>query len=86
VWKQQTADAWIETVKKMAASKFCNGTNDRRWKADFDFLLKPETWLKVNEGKYDFHNGPVSTAHTRKYDNLDMLEQEFSGGGSEQKN
>jgi hypothetical protein len=44
---------WIEVIKKLAASNFCNGKNDRGWKADFDFLLKPETYSRTLEGRYD---------------------------------
>lgn len=44
---------WIGVIERMAASRFCCGENDRGWKADFDFLLRPDTHLKVIEGKYD---------------------------------
>jgi hypothetical protein len=44
---------WIEVVKRLANSQFCCGSNDRGWKADIDFLLKPDTHIKVMEGKYD---------------------------------
>ena len=37
----------------MSESKFCVGENDRGWKADFDFFLKPGVIEKVMEGKYD---------------------------------
>lgn len=52
-WKEQNPEAWADTVRRISASDFCNGKNDRGWSADFDFLLKPDTWAKVNEGKYD---------------------------------
>jgi len=44
---------WTEVVMRLAQSSFCTGDNDRGWKADFDFLLRPNTHLAVNEGKYD---------------------------------
>lgn len=44
---------WHEVITRMANSKFCCGENNQGWKADFDFLLKPDTHLKVLEGKYD---------------------------------
>jgi hypothetical protein len=80
-WREQPPDAWRETVKKLAESEFCNGKNDRGWRADFDFLLKPETWAKANEGKYDNNRGAHSTQQTRVYDNLDRLEQELTERG-----
>jgi hypothetical protein len=44
---------WREAIKKVAASAFCNGENDRGWRADFDFFLRPDTVVKIMEGKYD---------------------------------
>jgi len=44
---------WREVVQRIARSKFCCGENDRGWVADFDFLVRPETFTKVLEGKYD---------------------------------
>jgi len=44
---------WSGIISRIVASGWCNGKNDRGWKADFDFLLKPDTHLKALEGKYD---------------------------------
>lgn len=49
---------WEEVVKRIAASSFCRGEVDSRdgrkpWVAGFDFLVKPETHVKVLEGRYD---------------------------------
>ncbi len=44
-------ESWVPVIERIAASAFCNGSNG--WKADFDFLIQPETRLKVLEGKYD---------------------------------
>jgi hypothetical protein len=54
-WKER--DDWPEVVKRIAASSFCRGTNDRGWVADPDWLLKPDTATKVLEGKYDDRAG-----------------------------
>lgn len=51
--KEAPDEEWIEVIKKIAASDFCNGKNNKKWKADFDWLLQPEVRLKVIEGKYD---------------------------------
>lgn len=55
---------WLKQVPaafaKVAASKFCRGKNDRGWRMDMDFLLKPDTLTKILEGKYDGRkNGSV---------------------------
>lgn len=42
-----------EVLKKCVASRFLTGTNDRNWRADFDFILRPNSHAKVSEGKYD---------------------------------
>ena len=44
---------WKAAIDKIRQSPFLTGTNDRGWKADIDWLLKPGNILKVIEGKYD---------------------------------
>jgi hypothetical protein len=44
-------------MKKILQSDFLCGKNDRGWRADFDFFIKPETHIKIMEGKYDNRNG-----------------------------
>jgi len=43
---------WKDVIERIAASDFCVGKNDRGWMASFDFLLKPDTHIKVLEGMY----------------------------------
>lgn len=64
----RTQDAFFvehfpEAVAKISESRFCLGENDRGWKADFDWFLKPGTIEKVIEGKYD---NPARTVSRRK--------------------
>lgn len=47
-------DYWAQVIKKIAANGWCNGENDRRWVADFDYLVRPETHVKVHEGRQPF--------------------------------
>lgn len=51
--EQPDLSIWAAVVKRMAESAFCRGENDRGWRADVDFLLRPGTSAKVLEGKYD---------------------------------
>ncbi len=61
-WREEpSAEYWATTVQRIARSPFCSGDNDRGWRADFDFLIQPETRHKVEEGKYDSRTG-VRTA------------------------
>lgn len=64
--KEDDESSWIEAVKKLSASPFCNGTNDRGWKATFDFILQPEARLKILEGFYD---GKTSKKYKNERDN-----------------
>jgi hypothetical protein len=53
---------WVRIIKGLAESEFCNGGNDRGWRADFDFLLQPRTRIKVLEGKFA---GPQKKPHLK---------------------
>ena len=44
---------WREVVKKVMDSEFCRGNGNGAWKANFDWLVRPDTHLKVMEGFYD---------------------------------
>lgn len=46
-------DHWKRVILKINASDWCRGHNPSKWKADFDFFVKPENHYKVIEGKYD---------------------------------
>ena len=46
-------DAWDNFFHYVASSPFLCGSNDRGWTADIDFLIKPETAVKCQEGKYN---------------------------------
>ena len=47
------ADRWRDAMGHIGSSSFCRGANDRGWRADFDWFLKPDTVTKILEGKYD---------------------------------
>jgi hypothetical protein len=44
---------WEAFFARLERSAFCRGQNARGWKADLDWALKPDTWTKTFEGKYD---------------------------------
>lgn len=53
-WSEKPDPAyWTAVIARINSSKGCLGANDRNWKADFDFLCRPDTAAKVLEGKYD---------------------------------
>jgi hypothetical protein len=47
------SSSWREALDRAAASPFCRGENDRGWRADVDWFLRPDTATKILEGKYD---------------------------------
>lgn len=54
LWREKPDEAyWASVIDRVSASAFCNGQNDRGWRADIDFFLQPDTHVKVLEGKYD---------------------------------
>jgi hypothetical protein len=48
-------DGWKESIAKIPSSKFLTGDNDRGWRADLDWFLKPDSVVRIIEGKYDGH-------------------------------
>lgn len=44
---------WRQVIERIAASPFCRGETGSTWVANFDWLVKPETHVKVTEGQYD---------------------------------
>ncbi len=41
-----------EVLRFAGESDFLNGKNDRAWKADFEWIMRPENFIKILEGKY----------------------------------
>lgn len=62
----------FEKICKIAnASDFLTGNNDRKWKADFDFLMRTDKALSTLEGKYD--NGKITNdVKVKTYNNYDQ--------------
>jgi hypothetical protein len=53
VWTQFGADSVSEVVNRAAVSPFLNGEGKKRFVATFDWIFKPENFLKILEGNYD---------------------------------
>jgi hypothetical protein len=49
---ESSFDRWREFLGLVKASPFLTGDNDRRWRADFDFVLRPAKLAKIREGGY----------------------------------
>jgi hypothetical protein len=44
---------WIAGMEAIRQSPFLTGKNDRGWKADIDWFLRPDSLPKILEGKYE---------------------------------
>jgi len=64
--REHGEDVWGEACRRMAASAFCRGENDRGWRADLDFLCQPKSFNGLIEGKYDDRVPRQSQAPPRK--------------------
>lgn len=69
-WKDlgKNLEAFRDLFEKTEASDFLTGTNDRGWRADFDWLMKPANATKVLEGNYDNRDHTKGDTH---HDNRD---------------
>jgi len=54
--KEHGIDAMLKAVESIPQSPFLMGSNDRKWTADFDFVLQSSSCLKLIEGRYH-HEG-----------------------------
>ena len=57
-WKARMASPqwramWRDALRRVTSLRFCHGGGDRRWQADVDWFLRPDTVTHVLEGKYD---------------------------------
>jgi hypothetical protein len=46
-------DKVISVIRTAGESDFLNGKNDKVWKADFEWILRPTNFVKIMEGKYN---------------------------------
>ena len=51
--KEYSIQTVIDVIQRADKSDFLKGKNDRNWKANFDFIIKPEKFVKILEGFYD---------------------------------
>ncbi len=80
-------DKFIILFNKAEASSFLKGQNNRKWKANFDWLLNENNMAKVLEGNYDdkpgMDNGKALSAQERNRSVLeDMLARELYKNGN----
>lgn len=55
-WKEHGMEGIRKMLTKAGESDFLKGENDSGWVADFSWIMRPENFAKVLEGKYDKRN------------------------------
>ena len=61
--------------RRAAASAFLRGANAKHWRADFDWILRPENVVRVLEGSYDDVNRPAAALRPAAPDYADIIRQ-----------
>ena len=51
-WQRDPLGAWNRYLAAIAASPFLRGESERGWKADFDWAIRPDSPVRIAEGKY----------------------------------
>lgn len=64
-----SVDEIIKAFEKAEESNFLKGSNDRNWKADFDWIMTDRNIVKVLEGKYDNEKSVQKNATKPKSNN-----------------
>lgn len=71
-------ETWKSAIEAINKSDFCTGGGPRGWKANIDWLLRPETITKLIEGQYEDGKGRLTDAQRQ---NAEIMGQ-GSGDGS----
>lgn len=58
--KEHGGHGWQRAFDKLVESPFLRGENDRHWRADIDFVVRPGKFTKLIEGGYDRHGAAQS--------------------------
>ena len=51
--KEYGIDTFLQAINNIRNSSFLKGQNNRNWTITFDWLIKPNNFIKVLEGNYD---------------------------------
>ena len=51
-FREHGVGSWAIVLANIRASDFLQGKNDRRWRPNLDWIIKPENYTKILEGNY----------------------------------
>ena len=66
------AENWREALERATDMPFLHGENERGWRADLDWFLKPDSATRIMEGKYESRQKATATINPLdEYEDLD---------------
>ncbi len=75
--KERPLPEWSPIFRRIAASRFLTGRNEKGWKADFDWFMKgPDNVVRLLEGKFDDHENRFAPKVKRGMEALKAMEEE----------
>jgi hypothetical protein len=77
--KEYGKDAVFDVIRKASQSRFLNGDNQRGWIADFNWMMKPNNFIKVSEGNYDNKQALITTTQTQANNGQQLSTYNSSG-------
>ena len=66
--KEYSKDDVLAVIENVKYSDFLKGNNNRNWTADIDWILKPNNFIKVLEGKYNKNKNQTNKDMLSKMD------------------
>ncbi len=68
-FREHGTESWTTVLDNIRASDFLQGRNDRGWRPNLDWIIKPENYAKILEGTY------AGSTHPAKPDRSDLVFQ-----------
>lgn len=92
--RRKTLKAWgdlkemADVFTKAGQSNFLAGVNDRKWVANFDWIIQPKNRLKILEGNYANNGAPIGkksefTDYEQRPSDYNSIEKMLLGGNNE---
>lgn len=69
--KEYSIEGVVKAIQRIESSDFLKGNNNRGWMITFDWLLRPNNFIKVIEGNYDNKVKEKSESDNRQVENIE---------------
>lgn len=66
--REHGQDSVFTVINNVSNSQFLRGVNDHNWSATFDWIIKPNNYIKVLEGNYNKGGGNGTDSGDDQYD------------------